>query len=296
MTKPVPAKAKRGAARKPRGPSPARRRWERLIAETLVVAFCGVVIVFGVRAGVHGIGALFSSSDSTVASERLLLPVEQQGMRFWRAPGLPQIAAMPADVRRAIHRAARDIGVDAGYLIAVAAKESSFDPAARAEGTTALGLYQFTTDTWLRVVKVFGARHGLGAEARQITVARDGGVAMADDAARAKLLALRTDQRLSALMAAELARDNAARLARLLDRDVTPAETYIAHFLGLAQAARLIVAADATPRLAGAALLPAAATHNAGIFSPDGHAASAAAIVAAIDAYFARQAPRFARM
>ena len=296
MTKPVPAKAKRGAARKPRGPSPARRRWERLIAETLVVALCGVVIVFGVRAGVHGIGALFSSSDSTVASERLLLPVEQQGMRFWRAPGLPQIAAMPADVRRAIHRAARDIGVDAGYLIAVAAKESSFDPAARAEGTTALGLYQFTADTWLRVVKVFGARHGLGAEARQITVARDGGVAMADDAARAKLLALRTDQRLSALMAAELARDNAARLARLLDRDVTPAETYIAHFLGLAQAARLIVAADATPRLAGAALLPAAATHNAGIFSPDGHAASAAAIVAAIDAYFARQAPRFARM
>jgi hypothetical protein len=296
VTKPVPAKAKRGAARKPRGPSPARRRWERLIAETLVVALCGIAVVFGVRAGVHGIGALFSASDSTVASERLLLPVEQQGMRFWRAPGLPQIAAVPADVRRAIHRAARDIGVDAGYLIAVAAKESSFDPAARAEGTTALGLYQFTTDTWLRVVKVFGARHGLGAEARQITVARDGGVAMADDAARAKLLALRTDERLSALMAAELARDNAARLARLLDRDVTPAETYIAHFLGLAQAARLIVAADATPRLAGAALLPAAATHNAGIFSPDGHAASAAAIVAAIDAYFARQAPRFARM
>jgi hypothetical protein len=296
VTKPVPAKAKRSAARKPRGPSPARRRWERLIAETLVVALCGIAVVFGVRAGVHGIGALFSASDSTVASERLLLPVEQQGMRFWRAPGLPQIAAVPADVRRAIHRAARDIGVDAGYLIAVAAKESSFDPAARAEGTTALGLYQFTTDTWLRVVKVFGARHGLAAEARQITVARDGGVAMPDDAARAKLLALRTDERLSALMAAELARDNAARLARLLDRDVTPAETYIAHFLGLAQAARLIVAADATPRLAGAALLPAAATHNAGIFSPDGHAASAAAIVAAIDAYFAREAPRFARM
>jgi hypothetical protein len=292
----MPAKAKRSAARKPRGPSPARRRWERLIAETLVVALCGIAVVFGVRAGVHGIGALFSASDSTVASERLLLPVEQQGMRFWRAPGLPQIAAVPADVRRAIHRAARDIGVDAGYLTAVAAKESSFDPAARAEGTTALGLYQFTTDTWLRVVKVFGARHGLAAEARQITVARDGGVAMPDDAARAKLLALRTDERLSALMAAELARDNAARLARLLDRDVTPAETYIAHFLGLAQAARLIVAADATPRRAGAALLPAAATHNAGIFSPDGHAASAAAIVAAIDAYFAREAPRFARM
>jgi hypothetical protein len=199
-------------------------------------------------------------------------------------------------VRRAIRRAAREVGVDAGFLIAVAAKESSFDPAARAEGTTALGLYQFTADTWLRVVKVFGAKHGLGEEALAITVARDGSVAMPDDAARATLLARRTDRLLSALMAAELARDNAARLARMLNRDVTPAETYIAHFLGLSQAARLIVAADATPRVSGAALLPAAATHNGGIFNPSGHAASAAALVGEIDAYFTRQAPRFARM
>lgn len=281
---------------------PRRRRakpvsWrERRIAELLVVALCGIVVVFGVRGSVRAVGTLFSANDSTVVSEQLLLPVEQQGARFWRAPGLPPIAAIPANVGRAIHRAAREVGVDAGFLIAVAAKESSFDPAARTEGTTALGLYQFTADTWLRVVKVFGARHGLGAEAQQIAVARDGSVAMADDAARATLLARRTDQRLSALMAAELARDNAARLARLLNREVTPAETYIAHFLGLAQAARLIVAAGATPRVSGASLLPAAATHNGGIFRPEGHAASASSIVAEIDAYFARQAPRFVRM
>jgi hypothetical protein len=286
---------------RPRVSRPRRRRGkavsgrERRIAEALVVALCGIVVVFGVRGGIRAVGTLFSSNDPIVG-ERLLLPVEQQGTRVWRAPGLPPIAAVPADVRRAIHRAAREVGVDAGFLIAVAAKESSFDPAARAEGTTALGLYQFTADTWLRVVKVFGAKHGLGEEALAITVARDGSVAMPDDAARAALLARRTDRLLSALMAAELARDNAARLARMLNRDVTPAETYIAHFLGLSQAARLIVAADATPRVSGAALLPAAATHNGGIFNPSGHAASAAALVGEIDAYFTRQAPRFARM
>jgi hypothetical protein len=286
---------------RPRVSRPRRRRGkavsgrERRIAEALVVALCGIVVVFGVRGGIRAVGTLFSSNDPIVG-ERLLLPVEQQGTRVWRAPGLPPIAAVPVDVRRAIHRAAREVGVDAGFLIAVAAKESSFDPAARAEGTTALGLYQFTADTWLRVVKVFGAKHGLGEEALAITVARDGSVAMPDDAARATLLARRTDRLLSALMAAELARDNAARLARMLNRDVTPAETYIAHFLGLSQAARLIVAADATPRVSGAALLPAAATHNGGIFNPSGHAASAAALVGEIDAYFTRQAPRFARM
>jgi hypothetical protein len=286
---------------RPRVSRPRRRRGkavsgrERRIAEALVVALCGIVVVFGVRGGIRAVGTLFSSNDPIVG-ERLLLPVEQQGTRVWRAPGLPPIAAVPVDVRRAIRRAAREVGVDAGFLIAVAAKESSFDPAARAEGTTALGLYQFTADTWLRVVKVFGAKHGLGEEALAITVARDGSVAMPDDAARATLLARRTDRLLSALMAAELARDNAARLARMLNRDVTPAETYIAHFLGLSQAARLIVAADATPRVSGAALLPAAATHNGGIFNPSGHAASAAALVGEIDAYFTRQAPRFARM
>jgi hypothetical protein len=286
---------------RPRVSRPPRRRGkavsgrERRIAEALVVALCGIVVVFGVRGGIRAVGTLFSSNDPIVG-ERLLLPVEQQGTRVWGAPGLPPIAAVPVDVRRAIRRAAREVGVDAGFLIAVAAKESSFDPAARAEGTTALGLYQFTADTWLRVVKVFGAKHGLGEEALAINVARDGSVAMPDDAARATLLARRTDRLLSALMAAELARDNAARLARMLNRDVTPAETYIAHFLGLSQAARLIVAADATPRVSGAALLPAAATHNGGIFNPSGHAASAAALVGEIDAYFTRQAPRFARM
>jgi hypothetical protein len=286
---------------RPRVSRPPRRRGkavsgrERRIAEALVVALCGIVVVFGVRGGIRAVGTLFSSNDPIVG-ERLLLPVEQQGTRVWGAPGLPPIAAVPVDVRRAIRRAAREVGVDAGFLIAVAAKESSFDPAARAEGTTALGLYQFTADTWLRVVKVFGAKHGLGEEALAITVARDGSVAMPDDAARAALLARRTDRLLSALMAAELARDNAARLARMLNRDVTPAETYIAHFLGLSQAARLIVAADATPRVSGAALLPAAATHNGGIFNPSGHAASAAALVGEIDAYFTRHAPRFARM
>src|SRR5258708_10824611 len=109
---------------------------------------------------------------------------------------------VPADVRRAINGAARSVGVDAGYMAAVAARESAFDPTARADGTTAAGLYQFTADTWLRVVKVFGDRHGLADEAQQIAVGRDGGVSLPSPPARSKPPPPRARPPPSALVAA----------------------------------------------------------------------------------------------
>jgi hypothetical protein len=223
-------------------------------------------------------------------------------------PPLPEQAAplsihqeyvAPVGVRenvwRAIANATEVVGVDATYMTAVAARESSFDPTVHAEGSSAAGLYQFTEDTWLRTLKAFGMRHGLDELARQITIDEDGDVSVRHGA-RAKLLQLRNDPTLSALMAAELARDNKARLERLLGRDVTPAETYLAHFLGVGQAARIIHAAHSKPHVSGARLLPAAARSNPAVFAPAGHDASAAAIVGKIEAYFSREVSPSARI
>jgi hypothetical protein len=226
-------------------------------------------------------------------AERLLREVESAGagagtraLVLARPP-----ATMPDDVRRAIAYAAETVGVDRLYLVAVAARESSFDSRAYAERTSAAGLYQFTEDTWLRVVKVFGPRHGLGAYALAITVGDDGGaVSLRPGVLRRRLMRLRYDPGVSALMAAELARDNQQRLARRLGRKVTPAEIYIAHFLGLGQAARMIEAAASRPDMAAARLLPAAAESNPALF----RGTSAAAVVHAIEAYFRDQVPRFA--
>ncbi|MGO8917957.1 MAG: transglycosylase SLT domain-containing protein [Stellaceae bacterium] len=224
-------------------------------------------------------------------AERLLLAIESAGTRapdelVARAP-----ASVPDEARRAIHHAAERVGVDRLYLFAVAARESSFDADAYAQRTSAAGLYQFTEDTWLRVVKVFGARHGLGAFAAAIAAGDDGAVSMPRGALRERLMRLRYDPRFAALMAAELARDNRQRLEHVLGRPVSPAEVYIAHFLGLHQAARMIDAAASEPETAAARLLPAAAVSNPAVF--DG--ASAGAIVRAIDAYFRDEVPRFAR-
>ncbi len=223
-------------------------------------------------------------------AERLLREIESAGSTTPELLLARPPSTMPEDVRRAIAHAAETVGVDRLYLVAVAARESSFDTRAYAQRTSAAGLYQFTEDTWLRVVKVFGPRHGLGAYAAAIAAGEDGTVALPQGVLRRRLMRLRYDPGISALMAAELARDNRRRLERLLGRKVTPAETYIAHFLGLAPAARMIDAAASRPDMAAARLLPAAAESNPAMF----HGTSAAAVVHAIEAYFRDQVPRFA--
>jgi hypothetical protein len=237
---------------------------------------------------------------SPVVTERLLSAIDHEEAQREITPaptGDESSAALdgvPTEVRIAIRNATEVVGIDAAYLTAVAERESHFDTGVRAHRTSATGLYQFTKETWLRVVKLFGAKYGLEKYAQMIVVDEDGHVSMPHSRARAALLELRDDPRLSALMAAELAQDNKTRLERLLRREATPAETYMAHFFGVIDAARIIHAAHSTPRMPGAQILPTAAQTNPGVFSPQGHTASVGAIVAKIEAYFDREVPRFA--
>ncbi|HUH83078.1 MAG TPA: transglycosylase SLT domain-containing protein [Stellaceae bacterium] len=228
--------------------------------------------------------------------ERLLRDVETGDRRQLAdlARRLPAHLVVPERTRDAIHNAADAVGVDPGYLFGVAALESSFNPTARARGTSAAGLYQFTEGTWLRVVKVFGAKHGLGDFAAEISVDDDDNVAMRRGARRQALMRMRDDPYLAALLAAELALDNEARLESLLGRAVSPAEIYLAHFLGVGAAARMIAAADRRPRVAGRVLVPAAAETNPGVFGPADEPISAGAIRARFESFFRDQVPRFA--
>jgi hypothetical protein len=232
-------------------------------------------------------------ADSLPQTPQLELAPEEQPAEEFQTEDVPLAFGMNEKVEGAIKNATRVVGIKTSYLMVVAARESSFDPRKCAHRTSATGLYQFTADTWLRAVHAFGARHGLERYAREITVDWRGAVSMRDAAARTKLLRLRADPRLSALMAAELARDNAARLSHVLGRPVTPAELYMAHLLGVMQAARVIDAARTAPYTPGARLLPAAARANPGVFKPLGRVASARAIVHKITVYYERQELRY---
>lgn len=170
------------------------------------------------------------------------------------------VSAGRPDVRAAIARAAQRTGVDFNYLLAQAKLESSLDPSARAGTSSAAGLYQFTSGTWLRTLDKHGASHGLDWAGAAID---DGRV---DPAMRAQIMALRYDADASALMAAELANDNRAELVGALGREPDPAELYLAHFLGASGAGQFLSALNADPGQSAAALMPKAAAANRTIF------------------------------
>ncbi len=174
-------------------------------------------------------------------------------------------------VQGALQRAARATGVDFSLLVETARRESAFNPNARAGTSSATGLFQFIDSTWLDMVRRHGAEHGMAAEAAAL---QNG----ADADTRRSILALRNDAELSARMAGELARENAATLEARLGRAPSAGELYAAHVMGPVGAARLIEAAERGEPNA-AALFPREANANRGIFYTDGAPRSARAVL-----------------
>ena len=169
------------------------------------------------------------------------------------------------EVAQAIHKASSRTGVDFRYLVAQAGQESSFKPDARATTSSARGLYQFIEKTWLNMVRDKGADHGLGEFAEKIDDTFDG-PRVADPAARKKILELRNDPSVSAVMAAEYAKANRAQLGASLGRAANSTDLYMAHFLGASGASKFLNAVQKTPDRLGADLLPEAAAANRGAF------------------------------
>ena len=171
----------------------------------------------------------------------------------------------PIKIRRylvdKIYRAAKITNVDPVLLMAIADKESSFVTEAQASTSSASGLYQFIEKTWLGVMREFGPRYGLDREARLI----DGTLPM-DKGERSRILDMRRDPYLSAVLAAEMLKRDSLRIQRRIGRPLTGGEVYLVHFLGPDGAERLIEKATAAPDAVAADLLPKPAEANKSIF------------------------------
>lgn len=170
--------------------------------------------------------------------------------------------AQGQEVRSVIAAAAERTGVSFDYLLAQAKLESGLDPSAKAETSSATGLYQFTQGTWLATLDRHGAEHGLGWAASAIAGGR-----ITDPAMAGAIMDLRRDPAASALMAGELARDHAGLLAGVLGRAPDDAELYLAHFLGGGDATRFLETLQSDPQMTASALLPRAAAANPAIFT-----------------------------
>src|SRR5947199_2380146 len=165
----------------------------------------------------------------------------------------------------AIKQAASSTGISFEYLLATAKMESNFNPAAGASTSSAHGLFQFIDQTWLGTVKEAGAQLGYGKYADAITKS-SGSYSVGDPTARAAILKLRDDPSAASAMAAVLSQSNSFKLTGKIGRRPTDNELYMAHFMGVGGAAKLISNAADNPNASAARLFPGAAAANHSIF------------------------------
>lgn len=180
-----------------------------------------------------------------------------------------------AQIAGAIKNAASATGASFEYLISAAKIESNLNPKAQASTSSARGLYQFIEQTWLGTVKEAGNAFGYGKYADAITKSDSGRYSVADSGTREEILKLRDDPALNAAMAGVLTQSNSFKLTGMIGRRPTDSELYMAHFMGVSGASRLISSAEGTPGVSGAAMFPSAASANRSIFyNRDGSARS----------------------
>jgi hypothetical protein len=196
-----------------------------------------------------------------------------------------------ARIAGAIKQAANATGTSFEYMLATAKMESNFNPTASASTSSARGLYQFIDQTWLGTVKEAGAQLGYRKYADAITKSPSGGYSVNNPAARSAIMKLRDDPAAASSMAAVLTQSNSFKLTGKIGRRPTDSELYMAHFMGVGGAAKLISNAEDNPQASGARLFPNAAAANRSIFfDRAGRARSVAEVYSVLTSRYASAA------
>jgi Transglycosylase SLT domain len=174
--------------------------------------------------------------------------------------------AAASTVVAALQKASQATGVDFNYLLGTAIRESGLKPHAKSSNSSASGLFQFVEQTWLSLVKEFGAKYGLSSYANAIHRDDNGHYHAADPNDRSAILRLRNDPQISALMAGEYTRQTQDTMQDRLGRKVTSGELYAAHLFGPGSACKLIRENQNDPTAAACDFFPRAADANKNIF------------------------------
>ena len=180
--------------------------------------------------------------------------------------GINSFAGGGDRITRAIAQSAKRTGVDFDYLMGQARIESGMNPNAKASTSSATGLYQFISQSWLAVVDQHGAQHGLDWASNAIQRDSRGRYNVADPATRRAILDLRKNPEAAAAMAGEFAADNRDYLEQRQGRQMAPVDLYLAHFLGAGGANKFLSAHASDPDAAAAPLFGKAAGANRNIF------------------------------
>lgn len=174
-------------------------------------------------------------------------------------------------------------GADRNYLTKIARRESGMNPWARANRSSAAGLFQFTENTWLCMVLEAGPRFGVKAPFGLIR-ADNGRCRTADESDRKSLLALRYDPVLSTKLAGAFTSLNDEQFEETFGRRPDDDERYVLHVFGAGNGTRILELAKTAPNVIAASILPAAARANPTIFyDRHGHPRTVAEVVTQLE-------------
>jgi hypothetical protein len=163
--------------------------------------------------------------------------------------GVANTKPIATAVFNAISNACTKTGADAATMFAFADIESSFNPNAGANSSSASGLYQFIGSTWTSMIAQYGNEYNVPT-----------GTSVFDVNA-------------NALMGGAYLGNNSQILQKAGISTPTPGELYLMHFLGSGGGQAMIAANTNNPSASAASLFPSAASANKTIFyNSDGSA------------------------
>ena len=133
-----------------------------------------------------------------------------------------------------------------------------------------------------------GGQFGYSQYADAITKTASGDYTVSDPSMYRSIMKLRDDPVASSAMAGALTQSNSFQLTGMIGRRPTDGELYMAHFLGVGGAAKLINSAVDDPQASAARMFPSAAAANRSIFyDRQGSARSISDVYAMINARYA---------
>jgi hypothetical protein len=222
--------------------------------------------------------------------------MDKTARRPVKIPNADQAGKIPRLVVQALRVAQQATTIDPYLLLAIAWKESSFNSEARNKHSSARGLLQFTTTTWLTVVRDFGAQNGLAHYAASINTDRDGRLSVTKPRLRRAILALRDNPNLQAIMAVDRLEQERKSLEDRLGRPARAADLYFLHLLGPTGARRFLEQLAEAPDTSSVDVVGSVAVPNLGMFTKDGRSVTVAEAYAGVQTTLDDQASRYATL
>lgn len=177
---------------------------------------------------------------------------------------------IPTEAAAAIRLSQLYTGIEFGLIMELTSVESGFRATAKAKTSSAKGLQQFIDRTWLNMVRQYGHKYGLESYAAQIIYYKDDygrdTPIIENPIVHRQVLEMKSNPRLSALLAGDFALENKTKLSCFLKKEITRTDLYIAHFLGPNDAVLFLEALQKNPDGNAAEMFPEAADANKSIF------------------------------